>query len=86
MAKLYGDENFDHQVIAFLRALGHEVLTAQDAGRAHQRIPDEEVLSFATSQNHAVRPLIERTFLNYINPFLTTLVLSLARMMRIMKE
>jgi hypothetical protein len=41
MAKLYSDENFDYPVVAELRRLGHDVLTAQ------QGIPDPTVLAFA---------------------------------------
>ncbi|CBN55406.1 MULTISPECIES: DUF5615 family PIN-like protein [Kamptonema] len=55
MARLYTDENFPLQVVAFLRVLGHDVLTVQEAGKANQGIPDEEVLAFAVS--------IERTVL-----------------------
>lgn len=55
MARLYTDENFPLQVVGFLRVLGHDVLTVQEAGKANQGIPDEEVLAFAVS--------IERTVL-----------------------
>lgn len=54
MAKLYADEGYPIQVSLGLAALGHDVLTVQAAGQANQRIPDEEVLAFATSQNRAV--------------------------------
>ncbi len=37
-----------------LRALGHDVLTVQDAENADQGIPDEEVLAFAVSQERSI--------------------------------
>ncbi len=40
MARFYIDENFPRPVIAFLRAMGHDVLTAQEAGNANLGIPD----------------------------------------------
>jgi hypothetical protein len=54
MAHLYADEGFPAKVAALLVDLGHNVLTAQSAGQAHQRIPDDQVLAFATSQNRTV--------------------------------
>ncbi|HEY9850222.1 MAG TPA: DUF5615 family PIN-like protein [Leptolyngbyaceae cyanobacterium] len=38
----------------FLRALGHDVLTVQEAGNANQGMPDSDVLAFATSEKRAV--------------------------------
>jgi hypothetical protein len=54
MALLYADENFDLRVVEELRRLGHDVLTAQQAGQAHQGIPDPQVLAFATAHGRAV--------------------------------
>jgi predicted nuclease of predicted toxin-antitoxin system len=54
MARLYADEQYPLPVIEFLRALGHDVLTVQEAGKANQRIPDSEILTFATSDKRAV--------------------------------
>lgn len=54
MARLYADEQYPYPVVEFLKALGYDVLTVQEAGRANQGIPDPEVLSFATSENRAV--------------------------------
>ena len=54
MAKLYADEGFSKKATLFLRELGHDVLTVQDAGNANQRIPDQEVLAFASRQERAV--------------------------------
>lgn len=53
MPRLYADEQYPYPVVEFLRALGHDVLTVQEADRANQGIPDPEVLSFATSENRA---------------------------------
>lgn len=41
-------ENFPIKVAEYLREMGHDVLTSQEAGKANQRIPDEDVLKFAT--------------------------------------
>lgn len=53
-ARLYSNENFDRRVVEELRRLGHDVLTSLEAGRANQRIPDEDVLAYAKSMNRAV--------------------------------
>ncbi|MFN0078687.1 MAG: DUF5615 family PIN-like protein [Prosthecobacter sp.] len=53
-ARLYSNENFDRRVVVALRELGHDVLTSAEAGRANQRIPDEEVLEFAKNDGRAV--------------------------------
>ncbi len=45
------------QQIEALRRLGHDVLTAFEAGQAHQRIPDEAVLEFATRAGGVLRTL-----------------------------
>ena len=57
MARLYADEHFPFPVVELLRQKGHDVLTVQEAGKAGLRIPDDEVLAFATSQNRAVLTL-----------------------------
>ena len=54
MAFLYADENFNRRVVDDLRRLGHDVRTAYQARRANQRIPDPQVLAFATAQGRAV--------------------------------
>lgn len=54
MALLYADEGFPKIVTEQLRQLGHEVLTVQESGQANQRIPDDQVIAFATSQGRAV--------------------------------
>lgn len=54
MARLYADEHFPRIVSELLRAMGHDVLTVQEAGNANLGIPDPEVLAFAVSNNRAV--------------------------------
>jgi hypothetical protein len=57
MARLYSNENFPLPVVEKLRALGYDVLTIQEAGKADQALPDKEVLAFATRENRAVLTL-----------------------------
>jgi predicted nuclease of predicted toxin-antitoxin system len=57
MANLYADEQFPKNTTIALRSLGHNILTVQEAGNANQKIPDEDVLSFATADNRAVLTL-----------------------------
>lgn len=57
MARLYSNENFPMRVVNELRALGHDVLTSQEAGRANQKVPDDQVLAFAIEQTRAVLTL-----------------------------
>jgi hypothetical protein len=47
MARFYSNENFPLLTVVKLRELGHEVVTALEAGNANQRISDEAVLAFA---------------------------------------
>lgn len=62
MARLYADENFPHPAVAELRAQGHDVVTAQEAGQANQGKPDEDVLAFAIAQTRAVLTYNRRHF------------------------
>ena len=62
MARLYSNENFPFPAVVALRALGHDVLTSLDSGRANQRIPDEDVVTFATADNRVVLTLDWRDF------------------------
>jgi predicted nuclease of predicted toxin-antitoxin system len=48
VAALYVDECFPLAVVEALRRLGHDVLTAKEAGQANQRITDEAVIAFAS--------------------------------------
>lgn len=61
--KLYADEQYPYPVVKCLRELGHDVLTVQEAGQANQRIPDDEVLAFATDDNRAVVTQNRRDFI-----------------------
>ena len=54
MTALYADENVSHKVVAALRALGHDILTALADGRANQGIPDPLVLARAVALGRAV--------------------------------
>lgn len=63
MASLYSNENFPKRVVDELRQLGHDVLTSYEAGRANQKIPDDQVLQFAISQNRAVLTLNRSDFI-----------------------
>jgi hypothetical protein len=63
MASFYANENFPRRTTEALRALGHDVLTTQEAGNAGQAIPDQEVLEFATSAGRAVLTLNRRDFI-----------------------
>lgn len=54
MASIYANENFPIEVVEHLRQLGHDVLTTHEAGQSNQRIPDEEVLSFAVAERRVV--------------------------------
>jgi hypothetical protein len=54
LALLYADENFPTPTVEALRRLGHDVLTAGEAGQASQGIPDADVLTFAHARGRAV--------------------------------
>jgi hypothetical protein len=62
VARLYSNENFPLPVVEELRRLGHDVLTVQEAGKAEQSIPDEDVLTFATELSRTVLTLNRRHF------------------------
>ncbi len=66
----YADENFPLDVVAELRNLGHDVLTAFEDGRANQKIEDEEVLRRAIELGRAVLTINRIDFkrLHKINP------------------
>ncbi|MBI5945423.1 MAG: DUF5615 family PIN-like protein [Chloroflexi bacterium] len=57
MASFYTNENFPIKVAQYLRQMGHDVLTSHEAGKANQRIPDEEVLAFATESGRILLTL-----------------------------
>jgi hypothetical protein len=57
MARIYSNENFPKRVVEELRVLGHDLLTSFESGRANQKVPDADVLAFATEQQRAVLTL-----------------------------
>lgn len=57
MASFYADENFPLGAVEALRRLGHDVLTALEAGQANRAILDREVLAFATGLGRTVLTL-----------------------------
>ena len=63
MINFYADEQFPKATTIALRALGYDVLTVQEAGKGNQKIPDPEVLAFATAQNRAVLTLNRYDFI-----------------------
>jgi hypothetical protein len=54
VARLYADENVSVHVVQRLREFGHDVVTADDDGRANQKISDEDVLARAVELNRCV--------------------------------
>jgi hypothetical protein len=54
MAILYADEDFSYPVVQPLWQLGHDLLTAHEAGQAGQGITDKEVLALAIAAGRAV--------------------------------
>ncbi len=62
MARFYADEQFPLRVVKYLRDLGHDVLTVQEAGNANLKIPDDRVLAFATNNNRVVLTLNRKDF------------------------
>jgi Domain of unknown function (DUF5615) len=62
MAKLYSNENFPVPVVVELRALGHDVVTIQERGRANESTPDPDVLALATAEGRTVLTLNRKDF------------------------
>jgi predicted nuclease of predicted toxin-antitoxin system len=63
MARFYADEQFPKDATIALRSLGHDVLTVQEAGNANQKIPDEDIVVFATAQNRAILTINRKDFI-----------------------
>ena len=63
MKLLYADEQYPYPVVKCLRELGHDFLTVREAGKADRRVPDDEVLAFATSLERAVVTQNRRDFI-----------------------
>jgi len=49
LLQFYSNENFPIVMVNLLRTAGHDVLTSYEASQANQRIPDNQVLRYATS-------------------------------------
>jgi hypothetical protein len=54
MFKFYSNENFPIQMVHQLRSLSYDVLTSYEAGQANQKIPDDQVLQYATDLDRTV--------------------------------
>jgi predicted nuclease of predicted toxin-antitoxin system len=54
MFKFYSNENFPIQMVHHLRSLSYDVLTSYEAGQANQKIPDDQVLQYATDLDRIV--------------------------------
>jgi hypothetical protein len=54
VAQCYGNENLAFAIIVELRALGHDVLTSFESGRANRAIPDDQVLAYAHERSRIV--------------------------------
>ncbi|MDB9529588.1 DUF5615 family PIN-like protein [Oscillatoria sp. CS-180] len=63
MARFYSNENLPIDLVNALRALDHDVLTSYEAEQANQRIPDADVLTYATTKNRIVITLNRKDFI-----------------------
>jgi predicted nuclease of predicted toxin-antitoxin system len=63
MIKFYTDEGFPRPTTRAFRDFGYDALTCQEAGKANQNIPDEDVVAFATEQNRIVLTVNCRDFI-----------------------
>ena len=61
MTAFYANEQFPRRVVEFLRSLGHDVLTVQEAD--NRGLSDPQVIAFATSKNRAVLTLNRKDFI-----------------------
>jgi hypothetical protein len=64
MAQLYADEDFSYPATVRLRELGHDVLTAAEAGQANSKTTDEQILAFAINHGRAVLTFNRRHFVH----------------------
>ncbi len=62
MAKFYSNENFPIPAVDALRALGHDVATIQERGRANESTPDPDVLALATYEGRVLLTLNRKDF------------------------
>jgi predicted nuclease of predicted toxin-antitoxin system len=63
MLKLYANENFPLETLQILRNMGYDVWTTHEIGKSNLRIPDEEVLAFAISENRAILTINHKDFM-----------------------
>lgn len=63
----YSNENFDLDMVKMLRELGHTVITSYEAGQANKKIPDDEVLNYATRNNLVVITFNQDDFIELHN-------------------
>ncbi len=63
MVMFYADEQFPRDVTVCLRSLGYDILTVQEARKGNQKVPDDEVLAFATNCDRAVLTLNRSDFI-----------------------
>ena len=61
-ARLYSNENVPLGLVLKLRELGYDVLTTHEVLQANRRVPDDEVLTFATARSRAVLTFNRRDF------------------------
>jgi predicted nuclease of predicted toxin-antitoxin system len=64
MLKFYSNENFPLEMVDLLRRRGYDVLTSYEAGQANQKIPDDEVLMYATNAGRIVITENRQDFIN----------------------
>jgi predicted nuclease of predicted toxin-antitoxin system len=62
VARLYANENFPLPVVEALRAMGHNVMTVRESGKAEQAVPDREILDFAVGEDRALLTLNRKHF------------------------
>jgi predicted nuclease of predicted toxin-antitoxin system len=63
MSRFYADEQFPRATTNYLRLLGHDILTVQEAGNANQKIPDDQVLAYATADDRAILTINRKDFI-----------------------
>jgi len=62
MTRLCANENFPLPAVEELRRSGHDVLTIQEAGKADQSTPDDEVLAFSKADDRVLLTLNRKHF------------------------
>ncbi len=67
MARVFADENFPFPVVEALRRLGHDVSIFSDSGKAGQKVPDDEVLKIAHTENRMLLTLNRKHFIRLHN-------------------